>query len=62
MKQVMQEVKHIDREKRIPVLRLEIDYELVTMHDAMLQEDLVLINQTKSRLEALSHELTQLQQ
>jgi hypothetical protein len=61
MKQVIQEVKCMDVEKRMPVLRLEIDYELMTLHDAMLKEDLIKINDAKRELESLRKEFLQLQ-
>ncbi|WP_368503946.1 hypothetical protein AB3N04_17780 [Alkalihalophilus sp. As8PL] len=61
MKQVIQEVKCMDVEKRMPVLRLEIDYELMTLHDAMLKEDLIKINDAKRELESLRKEFLKLQ-
>ncbi len=57
----MQILKRTDAEKRIPVLKLEIDYELVTLHDAMLVENVKEINQTKHRLEELRQELIRLE-
>ncbi|MFC0470575.1 hypothetical protein ACFFHM_08715 [Halalkalibacter kiskunsagensis] len=57
MEQVVQAFIREDGEMRIPVLRLEIDYELATLHDALLDEDLVVIKQTKQRLEHLRKEL-----
>lgn len=44
-------------EERIPVLRLEIDYELATLSDALAEDDQALIAETKTRLEALSKEM-----
>ncbi|OIJ09756.1 hypothetical protein BKP35_14790 [Anaerobacillus arseniciselenatis] len=57
MKQVVQSVKKADCETRIAVLRLEIDYELATLHDAMVVEDLNKINECKKRLERFRQEL-----
>ncbi|MFB4164711.1 hypothetical protein ACE1TI_12955 [Alteribacillus sp. JSM 102045] len=57
MEQVIQTFKRKDAEERIPVLRIEIDYELVSLHDAMLAEDLVAMNECKARLEELRQEL-----
>jgi hypothetical protein len=57
MEQIVQAFIREDGEMRIPVLRLEIDYELATLHDALLDEDLVVIKQTKQRLEQLRKEL-----
>ncbi|BAB06355.1 hypothetical protein P4637_15825 [Halalkalibacterium halodurans] len=61
MEQVIQTFKRRDGEKRIPVLRLEIDYELMTLHDAMLAEDINAMRKTKRRLEKLRLELLQLE-
>ncbi|MCM3713050.1 hypothetical protein [Halalkalibacter oceani] len=61
MEQVVQTFRRKDGEKRVSVLRLEIDYELTTLHDAILAEDLDVINQTKRRLEQLRRELLQLE-
>ncbi|MFC0558758.1 hypothetical protein [Halalkalibacter alkalisediminis] len=61
MEQLVQTFIRKDGELRIPVLRLEIDYELATLHDAMLDEDLVMIKKTKQRLEKLRQELIQLE-
>ncbi|WP_062048477.1 hypothetical protein [Bacillus sp. JCM 19034] len=57
MEQLMNTLKQNDGRERIPVLRLELDYELVTLHDAMVNEDLVAINNAKNRLRQLRAEL-----
>jgi hypothetical protein len=61
MKQVIQTLKRTDAEKRIPVLRLEIDYELVTLHDAMVNKNVEEMKQSKLRLEKLRQELLRLE-
>ncbi|HEX7066224.1 MAG TPA: hypothetical protein VF199_14245 [Bacillales bacterium] len=61
MKQVIRTLKRRDAERRIPVVRLEIDYELVTLHDAMLSEDTEAIGQSKDKLEELRQELIRLE-
>ncbi|MFZ4450296.1 hypothetical protein [Salibacterium aidingense] len=61
MEQVIQTFKRKDAEERIPVLRMEIDYELVSLHDAMAEESLEKINQCKVRLEQLRQELIRLE-
>ncbi|WP_062201098.1 hypothetical protein [Massilibacterium senegalense] len=61
MKQVLDILKRTDAEDRIRVLRLEIDYELLTLHDAMIAEDIETINETKYRLQQLSQELMRLE-
>ncbi len=60
MKQVVQSVKKTDFEKKIAVLRLEIDYELATLHDAMVAEDWSKINECKKSLERFRQELNSL--
>lgn len=61
MGQVMQTFKRKDAEKRISVLRIEIDYELVSLHDAMLAQDAEAMKQTKARLEKLRQEFIRLE-
>ncbi|HEX6923616.1 MAG TPA: hypothetical protein VF149_07315 [Bacillales bacterium] len=61
MRQVIQTLKRRDAERRIPVIRLEIDYELVTLHDAMLTEDEEVMDQCKNKLEQLRQELIRLE-
>ncbi|MCU6401276.1 hypothetical protein KW811_22695 [Enterobacter quasiroggenkampii] len=36
MKHVMEALRKREAEERLPVIRMEIDYELVSLHDAML--------------------------
>lgn len=61
MKQVIQTLKRTDAEQRIPVVRLEIDYELATLHDAMVREDTVEIKACKERLEKFRKEMLRLE-
>ncbi|WP_078554942.1 hypothetical protein [Bacillus alkalicellulosilyticus] len=61
MDQVIQTLKRTDAEKRIPVLRLEIDYELATLHEAMLKEDLDAMRISKAKLEEYRKELIRLE-
>ncbi|MGV3488871.1 MAG: hypothetical protein ACO1OC_09835 [Tuberibacillus sp.] len=61
MKQVIQTLKRTDAEKRIPVLRLEIDYELLTLYDAMESNNTEEIKLCKQRLEKLRQELIRLE-
>ena len=61
MKQVIQTLKRTDAERRIPVLRLEIDYELATLHDAMVKQDTKEKKECKERLEKLRQELIRLE-
>lgn len=39
MKRTMNSVKRADGDKRIAVLRLELDYELATLYEAMMEND-----------------------
>ncbi|MCD8500611.1 MAG: hypothetical protein LRY71_01675 [Bacillaceae bacterium] len=61
MEQVIQTFKRRDAEKRIPVLRLEIDYELATLHDALGANDKEAIKACKEKLEFFRQELIRLE-
>lgn len=61
MEQVMDGFRRKEPKVEIPVLRLEIDYELATLHDAMLEEDAITIEKTKQRLKQLSEQLMALE-
>jgi len=60
VKRVMNGVKRIDSEKRKAVIRLELDYELATLYEAMLQNDEEKKNECKRKLEKLRQELIHL--
>ncbi len=57
MEKVMEVFRRDDAEKRIPVLRMEIDYELLSLHEAMLDEDLIEMEVAKRKLSELSKEM-----
>lgn len=57
MEQVILVFKRDDAEKRIPVLRMEIDYELLDLHESMLSEDLTKIERCKRNLIELRKEM-----
>lgn len=61
MKQVIQTLRRKDAEERLPVLHLELDYELATLYDAMVENDEIQINESKERLESLRRELIRLE-
>lgn len=61
VKQVMRVIKRNEAEKRIPVLRLEIDYELATLYDAMVANDKAQIKRSKIILEQFRQELLRLE-
>lgn len=44
-------------EERIPVLRLELDYELAVLHDALQTGDLAAIEESKAKLTVLRQEM-----
>jgi len=60
MGKLVQTIKKTDREKRIAVLRLEIDYELATLHDAIVAEDSEKISESKKNLKKFHQELIRL--
>ncbi|WP_232698334.1 hypothetical protein [Brevibacillus daliensis] len=57
MDQVIAAMKRRDSEERIPVLRLELDYELATLHDAMKQKNKEQIKKSKAKLQILRKEM-----
>jgi uncharacterized small protein (DUF1192 family) len=61
MEQVMEVFRRDDAEKRIPVLRMEIDYELLNLHEALLDEDLPRIEECKQKLGELRKEMLRLE-
>jgi hypothetical protein len=61
MEQVIEALKRTDAEKRIPVLMLEIDHELLLLHRAMLDENLEMMDSCKQRLSSLRQEMMRLE-
>ncbi|MFC4735471.1 hypothetical protein ACFO4L_02635 [Bacillus daqingensis] len=61
MEKVIQTLKRKDGERRIPVLKLEIDYELQTLYDAMQASEIEQIELSKGRLEELRSEWLRLE-
>lgn len=57
MKQINQTLSRRDAERRIPVLRKEIDTELATLHQALTGKDEKTIEQCKEKLETLRREM-----
>ncbi|MFS0751978.1 hypothetical protein [Oceanobacillus sp. 1P07AA] len=53
MKYVMDALRRKEAEEKLPVIRLEIDYELATLFEALQKNDTVLIIKTKERLKQL---------
>ncbi|GGE66768.1 hypothetical protein [Priestia taiwanensis] len=61
MRQVINALKRKDAELRIPVLRLELDYELATLYDAMQISDVSAMEVSKQKLEVLRQEMLRLE-
>lgn len=55
-------LKKQEARDQLPVIRMEIDYELVTLHDALLANDKIEIIKAKERLEQLRVQLLQIDQ
>jgi len=53
MRYVLDELRQREVEEELPVIRLKIDYELVTLHDALQVDDKVEIIKSKEQLEQL---------
>ncbi|MNC21566.1 hypothetical protein D3C75_695500 [compost metagenome] len=59
--QIIQAFKSKRAEERAPVLRLEMDYELASLHDALVLGDTEAAEASKSRLEEMRRELIMLE-
>lgn len=57
MKYVMEALRRKEAQEKIPVIRMEIDYELVSLFDALKENDKVEIIKAKERLEQLRIQL-----
>ena len=53
--------KKNDGQKRLGVIRLELDYELATLYEAMVENNEEKKNQCKQKLEKLRQEMIALQ-
>lgn len=60
MKRVIDALQEREMMERLPVVRMEIDYELMMLHEAMKVDDEEQKEQSKDRLEKLRNELLQL--
>ncbi|HLR65037.1 MAG TPA: hypothetical protein VK075_06385 [Pseudogracilibacillus sp.] len=60
MKYVIAKSTKSDHEEKMNVLRLEIDYELVNLQDALDANDEATISQAKNKLRRLVYELNTL--
>ncbi|PCK21723.1 hypothetical protein CEY02_06890 [Bacillus pumilus] len=61
MKQIVKHGYRKEKKNRIAVWRLEVDYELYTLHEAIEQKDDIQIDRSKRKLERLRKEWEQLQ-
>ncbi|GEL08879.1 hypothetical protein [Salisediminibacterium halotolerans] len=61
MEKVIQTLRRKDGENRIPVLKLEIDYELQSLYDAMEANETSAVEQCKENLEQLRYEWLRLE-
>jgi hypothetical protein len=61
MRDVVKAFKCREPEKRIPVLRMELDYELALLYEAMLENSTHKINECKAKLEELRREMLMLE-
>lgn len=59
VKYVMEALRRKEAQEKLPVVMMEIDYELVTLHDALQADDKVQIIKAKERLEQLRLQLLQ---
>lgn len=57
MRYVIEQVRKKENRQLRSVIRMEIDYELVTLFDAMQDEDTIEMIKSKERLRALVHKL-----
>ncbi|WP_042145283.1 hypothetical protein [Paucisalibacillus sp. EB02] len=60
MKYILEEVRKNEEKEKIPVIRMEIDYELLTLYDALQADDKVQIIKSKEKLKLLRKKLLSL--
>ncbi|AKC65831.1 hypothetical protein [Bacillus altitudinis] len=61
MKQIVKHGYRQEKKNRIAVWRLEVDYELSTLYEAIEQKDGIQVERSKRKLERLRKEWEQLQ-
>lgn len=57
LRYVMESLRRKEAIEKLPVIKMEIDYQLVTLHDAIKANDQVEIVKAKEKLEQLRREL-----
>lgn len=60
LKYVLDALRKREVEEKLPVIQMEIDYELVTLHDALKEGNQEEIEKTKVKLEKLRQEMLEL--
>ncbi|MBC5635829.1 hypothetical protein H8S33_03215 [Ornithinibacillus sp. BX22] len=60
MKYILEEVRRLEEKEKIPIIKMEIDYELLTLYDALQENDKVQIIKSKERLKQLRENLLEL--
>lgn len=53
LKYVMEVIRRQEAEKKLPVIKMEIDYELLTLYDALQENDRIQMIKSKERLNQL---------
>ncbi|MFC4556971.1 hypothetical protein ACFO3D_01955 [Virgibacillus kekensis] len=61
MKYVMEALRRKEAKEKLPVIRMEIDYELMTLFDAMQANDKIQKIKSKERLEQLRLQLQEIE-
>lgn len=61
LKYVLEAIRRREEEEKLPVIRMEIDYELLTLYDALQVDDKVQIIKTKERLGQLHFQLLRIE-
>ncbi len=61
VKYVMEVLRKKEAQEKLPVIRIEIDYELVTLHDAMQANDKIEMIKSKERLEQLRLQMLEIE-
>lgn len=58
---LMEPIKIREAKEKLPVIKLEIDYELLTLFDALQADDQVQIIKSKERLEFLRRQMVEIE-
>ena len=56
----MEVIKREEAKEKLPVIKMEIDYELMTLYDAIQEDDQVQIIKSKERLTFLAKQLMEI--